>query len=52
MTIRVLVADDQHLIRAGLVALFDAAPGLEVVGEAAGGEEAVPRRRHETGRRG
>jgi DNA-binding NarL/FixJ family response regulator len=41
MTIRVLVADDQHLIRAGLVALFNAAPGLEVVGEAADGEQAV-----------
>ena len=41
MTIRVLVADDQALIRAGLVALFTAAPGLEVVGEAADGEQAV-----------
>ena len=39
--IRVLVADDQPLIRTGLVALFDAAPGLEVAGEAADGEEAV-----------
>jgi DNA-binding NarL/FixJ family response regulator len=41
MTIRVLIADDQHLIRAGLVALFNAAPGLEVAGEAADGEQAV-----------
>jgi DNA-binding NarL/FixJ family response regulator len=41
MTIRVLVADDQHLIRAGLVALFDAAPGLEVVGAASDGAQAV-----------
>jgi DNA-binding NarL/FixJ family response regulator len=41
MTIRVLIADDQELIRAGLVALFNAAPGLEVVGEAADGEQAV-----------
>ena len=41
MTIRVLVADDQALIRAGLVALFTAAAGLEVVGEAADGAEAV-----------
>jgi DNA-binding NarL/FixJ family response regulator len=32
--IRVLVVDDQALIRGGLVALFTAAPGLEVVGEA------------------
>jgi DNA-binding NarL/FixJ family response regulator len=39
--IRILVADDQALIRAGLVALFTAAPGLEVVGEAADGAEAV-----------
>ncbi|WP_447006806.1 response regulator [Saccharothrix isguenensis] len=41
MTIRVLVVDDQALIRAGLVALFTAAPGFEVVGEAADGEQAV-----------
>ncbi|MFD0366452.1 response regulator [Streptomyces sp. NPDC059071] len=39
--IRVLVVDDQDLIRAGLVALLRAAPGLEVVGEAADGESAV-----------
>jgi DNA-binding NarL/FixJ family response regulator len=37
----VLVVDDQVLIRAGLAALIDAAPGLTVVGQAAGGEEAV-----------
>ncbi|WP_197289774.1 response regulator [Saccharothrix sp. NRRL B-16348] len=41
MTIRVLIADDQALIRAGLVALFTAAPGFEVVGEAADGGQAV-----------
>ncbi|MEU4762347.1 response regulator transcription factor [Actinosynnema sp. NPDC023794] len=41
MTIRVLIADDQALIRAGLVALFTAAPGFEVVGEAADGAQAV-----------
>ena len=39
--IRVLVTDDQALIRAGLVALFTAAPGLEVVGEATDGAQAV-----------
>jgi DNA-binding NarL/FixJ family response regulator len=39
--IRVLVVDDQALIRGGLVALFTAAPGLEVVGEAADGAAAV-----------
>ncbi|POX59333.1 DNA-binding response regulator [Streptomyces sp. Ru62] len=39
--IRVLVVDDQFLIRAGLVGLLDAAPGFEVVGEAGDGEQAV-----------
>ncbi|MFH9423543.1 response regulator [Streptomyces sp. NPDC017529] len=39
--IRVLVADDQVLIRAGVAALLRAAPGVEVVGEASDGEEAV-----------
>ncbi|MFE9572798.1 response regulator [Streptomyces sp. NPDC006692] len=38
---RVLVVDDQFLIRAGLVGVLRAAPGVEVVGEAADGEEAV-----------
>ncbi|MEU9146345.1 response regulator transcription factor [Streptomyces sp. NPDC048349] len=37
----VLVVDDQFLIRSGLTALLTAAPGFEVVGEAADGEEAV-----------
>jgi DNA-binding NarL/FixJ family response regulator len=41
MNIRVLVADDQPLIRAGLGALLAAQPGIEVVGTAGGGEEAV-----------
>ncbi|MFB7026813.1 MULTISPECIES: response regulator [unclassified Streptomyces] len=39
--IRVLVVDDQFLIRAGLVGLLKAAPHTEVVGEAVDGEEAV-----------
>ncbi|MEV0255927.1 response regulator transcription factor [Streptomyces sp. NPDC050732] len=39
--IRVLVVDDQFLIRAGLVGLLRAAPGIEVVGEAGDGDEAV-----------
>ncbi len=38
---RVLVVDDQILIRAGLVALLRAAPEIEVVGEASSGEEAI-----------
>ncbi|WP_031153786.1 response regulator [Streptomyces erythrochromogenes] len=37
----VLVVDDQVLIRAGLVSLLNAAPGLTVVGEACDGDEAV-----------
>jgi DNA-binding NarL/FixJ family response regulator len=40
-SITVLVVDDQVLIRAGLVALLRAAPGIEVVAEAADGESAV-----------
>jgi DNA-binding NarL/FixJ family response regulator len=39
--IRVLVADDQDIVRAGLTMLLDAQPGIEVVGEAADGREAV-----------
>jgi DNA-binding NarL/FixJ family response regulator len=38
---RVLVVDDQILIRAGLAALIQATPGLEAVGQAATGDEAV-----------
>jgi DNA-binding NarL/FixJ family response regulator len=41
VTIRVLLADDQKLIRAGFRALVDSAPDLTVVGEAATGREAV-----------
>ncbi|WP_214325940.1 response regulator [Nonomuraea sediminis] len=39
--IKVLVVDDQPLVRAGLAALIRAVPDLDVVGEAATGEEAV-----------
>ena len=39
--IRVLLADDQGLVRAGFRALIDAEDGMEVVGEAADGAEAV-----------
>ncbi|MDQ0989236.1 response regulator transcription factor [Streptomyces sp. V3I7] len=38
--IRVLLADDQSLVRAGFRALLDAQPDIEVAGEAADGEEA------------
>jgi len=39
--IRVLLADDQALVRAGFRSLLDAQEDIEVVGEAADGEEAV-----------
>ncbi|MFF4301437.1 response regulator [Streptomyces sp. NPDC001601] len=39
--IRVLLADDQSLVRAGFRALLDAQPDIEVTGEAADGEEAL-----------
>jgi DNA-binding NarL/FixJ family response regulator len=39
--IRALVVDDHPVVRAGLVALFDAAPDIDVVGTAASGDDAV-----------
>ena len=41
MTIRVIVADDQEIVRTGLTMILDAQPDIEVVGEAADGREAV-----------
>ncbi|GAB2527712.1 response regulator [Nocardia heshunensis] len=41
MNIRVVIADDQALVRAGFVALLAAQDGIEVVGEAENGEQAV-----------
>lgn len=41
MTVRVLVAEDQALVRAGFVTMLRTDPGLDVVGEAADGVEAV-----------
>jgi len=41
--IRVALADDQLLVRAGFRALLDAEPGVEVVAEAAGGRELLER---------
>ncbi|WP_290050849.1 response regulator transcription factor [Amycolatopsis solani] len=41
MTIRVLLADDQALLRTTFRMLIEATPGMEVVGEAADGEEAI-----------
>jgi DNA-binding NarL/FixJ family response regulator len=39
--VRVLVADDQKVVREGIVMLLGLLPGIEVVGAAADGEEAV-----------
>ncbi len=39
--IRIVLADDQALLRAGLRALLDAEDGIDVVGEASSGEQAV-----------
>jgi DNA-binding NarL/FixJ family response regulator len=41
VTVRVLVVDDQALVRAGLRKIFDTDPALEIVGEAADGAAAV-----------
>jgi DNA-binding NarL/FixJ family response regulator len=41
MTIKVLVVDDQAMIRAGFAALLNAQPDIEVVAEAANGQEGV-----------
>jgi len=41
MSIRVLIADDQALVRAGFRVLLESASDIEVVGEAADGQEAV-----------
>lgn len=41
MTIKVLLADDQELVRTGFKILVNATPDMEVVGEASDGREAV-----------
>ena len=46
--IRVLVVEDHHVVRQGLVALLSVADGLEVVGQAADGVEAITQfRKHQ-----
>ena len=45
MSVRVLIADDQALVRAGFRKILEADSGIEVVGEAADGLEAVERAR-------
>ena len=39
--IRVLIADDQEIVRAGLAMILDAQPDIEIVGQAADGRQAV-----------
>lgn len=41
MTIRVLIADDQDIVRTGLTMLLNAQPDIEVVGAASDGRQAV-----------
>jgi DNA-binding NarL/FixJ family response regulator len=41
MTIRILLADDQELVRTGFRLILQAQPGIDVVGEASDGEQAV-----------
>ncbi len=41
MTIRILIADDQELVRTGLRMILESQPDFEVVGEAADGAEAI-----------
>ena len=41
MTVRVVVADDQEIVRTGLRMILDAQPGIHVIGEAADGRQAV-----------
>jgi DNA-binding NarL/FixJ family response regulator len=41
MTIRVVVADDQGMVRSGFTVLLNAQPDIEVIGEAVNGREAI-----------
>jgi len=41
MTIRVIIADDQSIVRAGLATILNGQPDIEVIGQAADGREAV-----------
>ncbi|OIK28034.1 response regulator [Streptomyces malaysiense] len=42
-SIRVLIADDQEMVRQGFTVLLDAQPGIEVVGQAVDGRDAIAR---------
>jgi len=41
MKIKILIADDHHVVRKGLVFFLQTQPDLEIVGEASNGEEAL-----------
>ena len=43
MTIRVVVADDQGMVRSGFTTLLNAQPDINVIGEAVNGQEAIAR---------
>ncbi len=40
-TIRILIADDHLIVRKGIRALLKTEPGMEVIGEAGDGQEAI-----------
>jgi two-component system, NarL family, response regulator LiaR len=44
-TIRILVVDDHIVVRRGLIAMLETEPGMQIVGEAANGAEAVEQAR-------
>ena len=44
-SVRVLLVDDQQIVRQGLATILKYAPGIEVVGQARDGEEAVAQAR-------
>ncbi len=43
MTIRVVIADDQGMVRSGFSTLLNSEPDIEVIGEAVNGQEAIAR---------
>jgi DNA-binding NarL/FixJ family response regulator len=43
VTVRVVIADDQGMVRSGFTTLLNSEPDIEVVGEAVNGEEAITR---------